>query len=121
MKILLVDDNEDAVRWLALALERKHDCQVAYTSKPRAAVDLAIAFQPDAVCLDIGMPDIDGYSLAKLLRETPEVAGCKLVATTGYTADRERLERAGFDLHLQKPVSSKGLLDALREPALGMG
>jgi CheY-like chemotaxis protein len=81
------------------------------------APELVAGFRPDAAVVDIGLPEIDGYEVARRIRE--QGIDCRLIALTGYgqDQDRERSRRAGFDAHLVKPVSVEKLADLLRAPA----
>jgi two-component system CheB/CheR fusion protein len=76
-----------------------------------AALDLADSYQPDVVLLDIGMPGMDGYEVARRIRRQPRTAGAMLVALTGYGQenDLERSRAAGFNFHLVKPVDLASL------------
>ena len=71
-----------------------------------AALELASRFSPDIALIDIGLPGINGYELARRLRQLPEMEACRLVALTGYAReeDRQAANEAGFNLHLTKPV-----------------
>ncbi|MDB4962693.1 MAG: Histidine kinase [Myxococcales bacterium] len=103
-RVLVVDDNPDALSMLADALE-----QVGYTTARAhdgpSALAVAADLHPDVALLDIGLPVMDGYELARRLREVD--AGVKLVAVTGYgrPGDFDRSQRAGFAAHLVKPIS----------------
>ncbi|UUX95405.1 ATP-binding protein [Aquabacterium sp. J223] len=114
MKVLVVDDNRDAADSLAtmLALEG-HEVTVAYG--PHEALQAAQADAPQAVMLDIGLPGMDGYEVARRLRALRGRAPLRLVALSGYgqPADRERSKAAGFDLHLVKPASLAAVLAAV--------
>jgi CheY-like chemotaxis protein len=79
------------------------------------ALERAQAFRPQVVLLDIGLPDLDGYEVARRLRALPETHDAVLVALTGYgqTEDRERSRSAGFNHHLLKPVNFEKLSDLL--------
>ncbi|SMP78349.1 ATP-binding protein [Noviherbaspirillum suwonense] len=113
-RILVVDDNRDAVDALAMMLKLGgNDVEIAYEGM--AALAIAQSFVPDAVVLDIGLPGIDGYEVARRLRARPETAGALIVAVTGYgqKEDRERSRAAGFDHHLVKPIESDALLKLL--------
>ena len=115
-RIVLIDDNVDAAESLAMLLRLKgHEVHIAYDGAE--GVSLALKTLPDCVLVDIGLPDIDGYEVAKRLR-SHDHNGMLLVALTGYgqTEDRRRSEQAGFDHHLVKPVSQEVLEDLLREP-----
>ncbi len=107
LKILVVDDNRDAADTCAMLLEASgHHVQTAYTG--RQALELARAFRPHALLLDISLPDVDGYSLAEQVRAMPWGRGAVLVAVTGWgqEQDRQRAVAAGFDQHLVKPISA---------------
>ena len=122
LKILVVDDNRDAADTCAMLLEASgHHVQTAYTG--RQALELARTFRPHALLLDIGLPDMDGYQLARQVRSNPWGRVVVLVAVTGWgqEEDRQRAVAAGFDHHLVKPISAETvetLLHSLaREPA----
>jgi two-component system CheB/CheR fusion protein len=82
-----------------------------------AALESAEAFRPDVVLLDIGLPGIDGYEVARRLRNDALHADTRLIAISGYgqVQDRERSREAGFDHHLVKPVDFQSLLGMLAE------
>jgi CheY-like chemotaxis protein len=114
-RIVLIDDNIDAAESLAMLLRLKgHEVHVAYDGP--GGVSLALKASPDCVLIDIGLPGIDGYEVAKRLR-LHDRGGMLLIALTGYgqAEDRMRSEQAGFDHHLVKPVSQEVLEDLLRE------
>jgi signal transduction histidine kinase/ActR/RegA family two-component response regulator len=105
LRVLLVDDNVDSCNMLAKLLEISgHWVQAAHTGP--AGLQAALAWRPDVVLLDIGLPEIDGYEVARRLRHDPVMTSTKLVALTGYGAASDlRLAReAGFDAHMLKPV-----------------
>ena len=113
-RILVVDDNVDAARMTADALEAiGHDTQVAFDGP--AAIEMADDFRPDVALLDLGLPLMDGYELAQLLRARAAGKGPLLVAVTGYgqASDHERTSAAGFDAHVVKPVDFTQLSDLL--------
>jgi CheY-like chemotaxis protein len=104
-RVLLADDNVDFARSLGQLLEaRGHDVRVVHDGAQ--ALDAAKQFAPDIAFLDIGMPKIHGYELARRMRALPATARCVLVAVTGWGQedDRRRAREAGFDRHLTKPV-----------------
>jgi CheY-like chemotaxis protein/two-component sensor histidine kinase len=113
LRVLVVEDNVDAGDSLSLLLRLYgHEVLVARTGP--SALQVASAFQPNLVLLDIGLPGMDGYQVAERLRERPEFKNVFLCALTGFTpseADRDRPQQAGFDHHFVKPVSSKQLLE----------
>ncbi len=115
LRILVVDDNRDAADTCAKLLELSgHRVQTAYSG--REALDLATTFRPHAVVLDIGLPDLNGYTLAKRIRETSWGQRTLLIAVTGWgqSEDRRRAQEAGFDHHLAKPVAAEALERALQ-------
>jgi CheY-like chemotaxis protein len=100
-----VDDNVDAAQGLALLLRAEgHKVRTAHDGP--TALTAAREFRPEAVLLDIGMPRMDGYEVARRLRQECGLEKVVLAAMTGYgqAADRHRSSEAGFDLHLVKPV-----------------
>ena len=111
LRILLVDDNRDATDSLALLLQMHgHDVLSAYEG--RSALALATREQPALILVDIGLPDIDGFEVARRLRADPRTANSVLVALTGYgqPEDREKSQLAGFDHHLVKPAGADQIL-----------
>lgn len=115
MRILIVDDNRDAADTCAALLELSgHHVQTAYTGCD--ALDRAAAFRPHAILLDIGLPDLDGYTLAKHIRATTWGRQALLIAVTGWgqSEDKRRAHEAGFDHHLAKPVAPEALESALQ-------
>jgi PAS domain S-box-containing protein len=105
LRVMVVDDNADAAQMLAALLEvQGHAVSVEYDAA--GALARARRERPDVMLLDIGLPDMDGYELARRLRAQPETAGATLVALTGYGQhqDRQDAERAGFDHYLVKPA-----------------
>ena len=110
LRVLVVDDNQDAAEALAWILEPLHEVQIAYDG--RAAVERAQAFHPDVVLLDIGLPVLNGYQVAEELRKSPETVASVIIAITGYgqSSDRERALQSGFDFHLVKPAEPTQVL-----------
>ena len=110
-RVLVVDDNVDCAVGLARLLETSgHRVQLAHEG--RSALRVAAEFRPDVAVLDIGLPGMDGYELARHLREGPATSSIRLVAVTGYgqPQDRRRALQAGFDQHVVKPVRADALL-----------
>ncbi|HEX7813193.1 MAG TPA: PAS domain S-box protein [Burkholderiales bacterium] len=115
-RILVVDDNVDAATSLILLLQSLgHQTSVAYDGS--GALRLAAEFHPDIVLLDIGMPGMDGYEVARRLRQIEQPQPMRIVAVTGWgkQEDRMRSRAAGFDLHLVKPVDITDLAQALSQ------
>jgi signal transduction histidine kinase/CheY-like chemotaxis protein len=105
-RILIVDDNRDAARSLELLLKTGgHQVAVAHTGP--TALEAVIAQKPEVVLLDIGLPEIDGYEVARRIRVQRSHPGIVLIAVTGWgqPEDRQRALDAGFDHHLTKPVN----------------
>jgi PAS domain S-box-containing protein len=113
-KILVVDDNEDAANSLAALLQMSgHQVLVAHDGPQ--ALRLATADPPDLALLDLGLPTMDGYELARRVRGTPALAHTRLIAMTGYgqDSDRRAASGAGFEAHLVKPVEFRDLMRAI--------
>jgi CheY-like chemotaxis protein len=109
-RVLIVDDNEDSAQSMALLLGLEgHQVEVA--SEGSAAIELACKLHPEVVLLDIGLPGMDGYELARELRSTARVDHALSIALTGYgqADDRERSRQAGFHHHLVKPADLNDL------------
>lgn len=113
-RILLVDDNVDFVTTMATLLSTMgHDVRVAHEGKE--AIKIAGKFAFEFAFLDIGMPGMNGYDLARKLRQLPETTNCVLVAVTGWgqEKDRELSRDAGFNHHLVKPVELAQVLEVI--------
>lgn len=113
-RIMVVDDNRDAADMLGILLRMQgHVVQVAHDGF--AAVQMAPTFNPDVVLLDIGLPGLDGYAVAKQLRRLQSRTPLCLIAVTGYgqEEDRARSRAAGFDHHIVKPVEPSELSELL--------
>ena len=107
-KVLVVDDNVDSAVSLRMLLEMEgHQVEVAHDGP--TALEKVEQFQPDVALLDIGLPGMDGYQLARELRHRPLGNGIWLVAVSGYGHDEHRhtAEEAGFDRYLVKPVDAE--------------
>jgi PAS domain S-box-containing protein len=116
LRVLVVEDNVDAGDSLSMLL-RLHGHEVLVARTGPTALEVAAAFRPALVLLDIGLPGMDGYEVARRLRANPGLTGMTLCALTGYTpseADRLRPRQAGFDHHFVKPIGLNILLGLLR-------
>jgi len=105
-RVLLVDDNPDSSEPLGLLLQtRGHETRISTDGEE--AIALADDFRPDCVVLDLGLPRMDGYEVARRLRARPYGADLVLVALTGWAGKdvRSKAAEAGFDYHLVKPVN----------------
>jgi PAS domain S-box-containing protein len=117
LKILVVDDNRDTAETLA-ALIKLEGCDVRATFDGRDALETAEAFHPDVALLDIGMPQLNGYEIARLIRERSWGEDMTLIAVTGWgqEEDQRRAIAAGFDYHLRKPIDPEFLKTLLNQP-----
>ncbi|MBQ5948076.1 response regulator [Massilia sp. ST3] len=115
MRVLLVDDNVDAMEMMGFLLGEMgyETCTTADASQIET---LALQHKPDVIVLDIGLPGVDGYEVARRIKRNPRLADIRLVAHTGYGSpeDRRRAQEAGFDAHLVKPAELDDLEKALR-------
>jgi two-component system CheB/CheR fusion protein len=110
-RVLVVEDNADAAEGLRMLLELAgHEVLVAHDGA--AALETARNEEPDLMLVDIGLPGIDGYEVARRIRREPSLRHLVLIALTGYgrEADRTHALTAGFDHHIVKPVDPDGLM-----------
>jgi CheY-like chemotaxis protein/two-component sensor histidine kinase len=117
-RVLIVDDNADAAECLAVLLGTQgHEVRTAQDGP--AALRTAEAFRPEVVFLDLGLPGMDGFEVARQLRRQAESRPMRLLALTGYAheEDRRRAREAGFDAHLVKPADLATLQQLLAPPA----
>ena len=120
LRVLVVDDNVDQAHSAAILLRASgHEVREAYSGS--VALEAALEFQPHVVLLDIGLPEIDGYEVARRLRQTPQTKDVRLIALTGYglEADHQRSAEASFDDHLVKPVDPRKLQESVERGAHG--
>jgi PAS domain S-box-containing protein len=119
-RVLIVEDNADARESLSLLL-RLSGHEVETSENAMEGLEKLAAFAPDVMLVDVGLPGMDGYDLARRVRERPAARGVALIALTGYgqTEDRRRAQEAGFDVHLTKPVEPDRLRKVLDELARG--
>ena len=114
MRVLVVDDNVDtAMSFTTLLQASGHEVRTAHDGP--AAVEAALDYQPDLIVLDIGLPGLNGYEVATLIRQHPRLQDVVLVALTGYgqDSDRQLSLEAGFDHHLTKPARLEQLQQIL--------
>jgi signal transduction histidine kinase len=105
LRIVIIEDNQDTAKTLRVLLTRYgHEVEMAHTGP--AGVEAVRKWRPNVVLCDLGLPEMDGYEVARVLRRDPETASIRLIAVSGYgqEEDRRRSEEAGFDLHLTKPI-----------------
>jgi CheY-like chemotaxis protein/anti-sigma regulatory factor (Ser/Thr protein kinase) len=115
-RILVADDNVDAAETLAILLQMDgHEVRIADNGADAFA--LAGTFRPQVAFVDIGMPELNGYEVAQLVRQQPWGASVRLVALTGWGQDdnKRQAEEAGFDRHLTKPIDPSDLVPLLEQ------
>jgi CheY-like chemotaxis protein len=118
LRVLVVDDNADAAQSLEMLLTALgHDIRTAPDGP--TAIRVALDYLPDVVLLDLGLPGIDGFEVARRMRQQPLLAGVVVVAMTGYgqDSDRQLSQEAGFDHHLVKPPNFEQLRQILATAA----
>ena len=121
LRVLVVDDNKDQADSLALLLQHSgHEVRVLYSGP--GAVEASVEYCPEVVVLDIGLPAMDGYEIARRVRQQPRLKDVRLIAVSGYgqDSDRERASAAGFDVYLVKPVKGDELQEALEAFSKGV-
>ncbi len=114
LRILVVEDDEDSADLLAEAfVERGHSVEICHDGA--AALSATPRFQPHVALLDVGLPGMNGYELARRMRALPLPMPIRLLALTGYGGDEERAHarEAGFDAHFVKPVLPDVLVEAI--------
>jgi signal transduction histidine kinase len=118
LRIVLVDDNVDALHVLRMLLDLE-GYRVSAVDNGRAAIELITRTRPELAIVDVAMPNMDGFEVARRIRANPELNGTILVALTGYSSDSDRSQTlaAGFDHHLSKPLSLDKLRDLLAKSA----
>jgi len=116
LRVLIVDDNRDGADALGLVLEALGN-QVHVTYGGSQALDVASAFRPDLMLIDLSMPDIDGCDLVKQFRQLPAFTRTRIVAITGHADEGRRTlaKKSGFDAVLAKPVALKDIEGVLNE------
>jgi CheY-like chemotaxis protein len=114
LRVLVVDDNEDLAEVLAMTLETL-GCETHVAHDGPSAIAATASFDADLALLDIGLPVMDGYAIARHFRQGDATAAMRLVAVTGYgqVSDRQQALAAGFDEHLVKPIEIDTLRDVL--------
>jgi CheY-like chemotaxis protein len=117
-RILVADDNKSAATAISMLLQRDgYETKAVHDG--RAALEEAARFRPDIVLLDIGMPHLNGYEVARKIRAAPWGANMRLFAATGWGQEKDKIlaKEAGFDVHLTKPIDFKQLLTLVEEHA----
>lgn len=119
-RILIIEDNRDTAESLEMILRlESHDVQTALNGPE--GVEIAKTFCPQVILCDIGLPGMDGYQVARKIRETPELSSVYIIAMTGYgrDEDQKQAQKAGFNLHLTKPIDYNNLRRILSYVAKG--
>lgn len=114
LRVLIVDDNEDSAQLLGmLLLQSGHDVRTAYDGP--SSLEAFLDYRPNVVLLDIGLPGMDGFEVARNIRKQDTFTNVLLIAMTGYCqeSDRRRSREAGFDHHMVKPIDFRKLQDIL--------
>jgi CheY-like chemotaxis protein len=117
-RILVVDDHQDSTDSLALFLRlRGHEVRTAHDGP--SALEEIERYRPEVVFLDLGLPGMSGYDVARRVRMKPDLGPLQLVAVTGYgtDGDRQKTRDAGFDVHLAKPVDPRAVDALLARPS----
>ena len=113
-KVLIIDDNADAALTLSMCLSAYgHETALAYGGVQ--GIELAQAFEPEVIFLDLGMPQMDGYQVAAALRQIPHLSHVFIAALTGWNdkMTRDQVASSGFDKHLTKPAKVEAVLHLL--------
>ncbi len=121
-RLLLVEDNEDARKMLVKALQHK-GFKVSSAADGVSGLEVCQAIQPEVAVIDLGLPRMDGYQLAREIRKVPQLANTLLIALTGYgrDSDRQAAAAAGFDAHLIKPLNPQELYRVIARRVSGPG
>jgi CheY-like chemotaxis protein len=114
MNILLVDDDREARQLVRAVLQYAGATVLAVESASQAMSALSRQNRPDLVITDIAMPGMDGYALARDIRQRPELTGLKLVALSAFPAGRVAATQSGFDEYLTKPIDPVVLIQAIQ-------
>ncbi len=123
LKVLIVEDNRDVRTTLRMLLTMALGHDVHEAADGLGAIRVALEQRPDVALIDLGLPDLDGYEVARRLRAVHSRDEMVLVALTGYGTDedRARTQAAGFDVHLVKPVQTAALEHVLSQAGQARG
>lgn len=116
LRVLVIEDSIDTLKMLKLWLST-FGCEVFTATEAMEGVRVAVDSKPDLIISDIGMPDVDGYELMRMVRGTKGLESVPAIALTGYdrVEDRNMSVAAGFNAHLSKPTDMRLLLSLIRE------
>jgi len=120
-RVLVIEDNRDAREMFRMMLELAGH-EVLEAEEALGGLELLKASRPDVAVIDVGLPGLNGYEIARRFREEPDAGGVMLVALTGYGTPEavERSLQAGFDHHLIKPVNAEALQEIMRGDGIGV-
>lgn len=113
-RVLVIDDNRDAAESVQTFLDLEgHDVLTAHSGS--SGIETARNFRPDVIICDIGLPGMSGYEVARTIRDDKNLSSAYMIALTGYGRDEDRTQaqKAGFDIHLSKPIDCENLRNAL--------
>ena len=112
MKALIIDDNADIAEMFASLLRHcGHEPSIVF--EPHSALEKAREEKPQLIFLDIGLPGMDGYTLARRLRSEAAIDGARIIALSGHMVDENRFRESGINNYLLKPVGMKTLMDVI--------
>jgi CheY-like chemotaxis protein len=114
MRVLIIDDTQD-VAYLVSMLVKHCGHDTCVVNVPQDALDVARKWKPEFVFMDLAMPGMDGYAVARQLRQHGELNGARIVALSGYAPDGEKEQLSGIDGHVLKPISLTQLRSLLSE------
>jgi CheY-like chemotaxis protein len=116
-RVLIIEDNHDSRVTLAKLLQL-YGCEVFTAADGRGGFEAIGTFKPDVALVDIGLPGMDGYEVARKVRSELAELSVRLIAVTGHGGDEDRAAvfKAGFDAHLLKPINPNELVRALAKP-----
>ena len=116
IKILYIEDNEQNLYLVTFMLE-KHGYEVHAAVDGREGIDLAARIQPDLILLDIQLPGMDGYAVARHLRANPDLAGIPIIAVTSYAmaGDRDKALAAGCSGYIEKPINPDNFIQQVEQ------
>lgn len=114
VRVLVIEDNEQNL-YLVTFLLRKHGLEVVTARDGRSGIELAASCKPDLILLDIQLPLMDGYAVARAIRANPELAALPIVAVTSYAmvGDRERCLEAGCTDYIEKPIQAERFIQQI--------
>ena len=115
-KILYIEDNEQNLYLVRFILE-KHGYEVCSAMDGQEGINMAAAVQPDLILLDIQLPLMDGYAVARQLRANPDLAGIQIVAVTSYAmaGDRDKALAAGCNGYIEKPINPDTFMQQIEQ------